>query len=179
MRFLIIALAVAAAFVPFVPSARAQGLDPQAVALTAADVPGTMRLSRSGATTRGGGSAYEVFFEASDAGRASESGSIVQIINVVALPSDPTAGITEFMQSARSSSPGGITEQGPQPVGEESGSFTSTMGFGPFTGSTAGTVFRRGGAVVAVMVRSSGGTPALTESVAMAQLIDARMSSGQ
>ena len=176
MRFLILSLAALALVVSWLPGfsvVQAQGLDPQGLVLTASEVPGDLRLARSGTVSRGGGPGYEVFFEVADPFRVG-SEAIVQVVNVVALPSDPATGFNDFVRSTQGLF-GGLIEQGPLPVGEEGRGYTSSFNAGPFSGSRAVVVFRRGPAVVGVTVSSTSANAPLNEAVQLAQIVDTRL----
>ncbi len=157
--------------------AQAQTLDPSTVVLTEADVPTGLRLSRdrSGSQTRDGAAGYQVTFEADPAQVAPNSGGIIVVTNVVGLPTDPVAGLDEMTRSAKQASPGSTTDLAAPAVGEESRAFTASGGFGPFTVTMAGTLFRRNGAVVGVTVMGAGGEPHVEQSLRLAQVVDARL----
>ncbi|HLI25660.1 MAG TPA: hypothetical protein VKZ60_01230 [Chloroflexota bacterium] len=174
MQRVIIALALVGVLVAtHFSGARAQALEPQGLVLTASEVPANLRVARSETVSRGGGPGYQVFFEVADPFRVGDD-SIVQVVNVVALPSDPAGGLREFIGNTQGVF-GGLTEQGPVPVGDESRAYTSSVSVGPFTGSRAVVLFRRGPAVVGVTVSSTSATAPLGEAVRMAQIVDARL----
>lgn len=173
MRWLTLVLVLVAALAPTFSVARAQSIDPQSLVLTASEVPSDLRVTRSGTISRGGGPGYEVFFEVADPFRVG-SDSIVQIVNVVALPSDPQGGLREFMGNTQGLF-GGLADQGPVPVGDEGRGYTSSLSIGPFTGSRAVVLFRRGPAVVGVTVSSTSASAPLGEALRLAQLIDTRL----
>ncbi len=155
----------------------AQGLDLASVVLTESDVPSGLRLSRdhSGAQERNGAPGYQVTFEADPSQVGPGSGGIAVVMNLVALPSDPVAGLDEISQSAKQSLPGTATDLAPPAVGEESRAFTSNAGFGPFAMTVATTTFRRNGVVAGVTVMSAGGQPQIEQCLRLAQIVDSRL----
>lgn len=160
-----------------VSPARAQALDLATVVLTPADVPAGLRLNpgRSGPQARGGTPGYQVTFEGDPLSIAREGGGIVSVINLVAVPDDPTAGLDDLVRGIRQGLPGSAVDQPPPPIGEESRAFVSSLGFGPVAVSMAGTAFRRGGVVATVVVTGAGDRLALDESTRLAQVVDARL----
>src|SRR5829696_3652926 len=128
-RIVIVAL-LAALALPLPAPAHAQGLDPAAMALTQADVPDGLRpnTGQSGPQTRDGIRGYQATFEGDPSRINPGSGSIVSIVNLVTLPTDPVTGLDEFVQSARSGMPGSPTDQPAPPVGDDGRAFTNTLG---------------------------------------------------
>lgn len=170
---LAVAMALATAPLPV----WAQAVDSAAVALTEADVPGGLRLSRdrSGQQTRDGITAYGVTFEADPSQLTPGSGGIIAITNLVASPADPAVGLAEMSRSARQSAPGPVTDLAPPDVGDESRAFSGTAGLGPISVAMAATFFRRESAVVGLMVIGTGDQPPMEECLRLARLVDARV----
>jgi hypothetical protein len=177
MRRAIFALVFAALMLPLPQAAQAQTLDPASFALTLADVPDGLRANsgQSGPETRDGTRGYRATFDADPSRVGQGSGGIVSVINVVTLPSDPVAGLDDFVRGAKQGMPGSVTDLEPPPVGDESRAFTTTLGFGFMSVTLAGTAFRRNGAVSGVLVMSAGGQPQTAESVRLAQIVDSRL----
>jgi len=175
-RIVIVALLAALALSLPAP-AHAQGLDPAAMALTQADVPDGLRpnTGQSGPQTRDGIRGYQATFEGDPSRINPGSGSIVSVVNLVTLPTDPVTGLDEFVQSARSGMPGSPTDQPAPPVGDDGRAFTNTLGIGPLSVSVATTAFRRNGVVAGVVVMTAGNQPQIDESLRLAQVVDQRV----
>jgi hypothetical protein len=175
-RFVVVALlSVLALSIP--GPAHAQGLDPATMALTQADVPEGLRpnTGQTGPQTRDGMRGYQATFEG-DASRINPgSGGIVNIVNLVTLPTDPVTGLDEFVQSARQGMPGTATDQPAPPVGDDARAFTTSVGIGPFSISVAMTAFRRNSVVAGVVVMAAGNQAPSDDSLRLAQIVDQRV----
>jgi hypothetical protein len=159
-----------------VSPAGAQAPDLGTVVLTAADVPAGLRLSpdRSGPQMRGGTPGYQVTFEGDPLSLVQAGGGIVSVVNLVALPADPATGLDELVRGMQQGLPGASVDLTPPPIGEDSRAFTSSLGFGPVNVNMAGTAFRRGPVVAAVIVMGAGDRVPW-EAVRLAQIVDGRL----
>jgi len=175
-RIVVVALlAVLALSIP--GPAHAQGLDPASMALTQADVPDGLRpnTGQTGPQTRDGIRGYQTTFEADPSRISPGSGGVVNVVNLVTLPTDPVTGLDEFVQSARQGMPGTATDQPPPPVGDDGRAFTTSAGIGPFSISVAMTAFRRNSVVAGVVVMAAGNQAPSDESLRLAQIVDQRV----
>jgi hypothetical protein len=159
-----------------VSPAGAQAPDLATVVLTSADVPAGLRLNpdRSGPQMRGGTPGYQVTFEGDPLSIAQAGGGIVSVVNLVALPDNPATGLDELVRGMRQGLPGNTVDLTPPPIGEDSRAFTSSLGFGPLNVNIAGTAFRRGAVVAAVIVMGAG-DQVPSEAVRLAQVVDGRL----